>query len=129
MKQNNVCRCGETKKNYWFQDYIDGMVETWNCHLIRPSRNKRSPSGRPNVMYRLPSLYSSQDYMCPVPENEVELCENECIFREAIPCDPDAFQLLTMIVAQQNLSYPLNATQAIELYIKLRQEARTGIGI
>ena len=102
MKQNNVCRCGETKKTYWFQDDIDGMVETWICHLIRPSRNEKSPSGRPNVMHRLPSMYSSQDYMCPVPENEVELCENECIFREAIPCDPDAFQLLTMIVAQQN---------------------------
>ena len=34
-----------------------------------------------------------------------------------------------MIVAQQNLAYPLNATHAIELYIKLRQEARTWIGI
>ena len=39
------------------QQDMDNFVDDWNMHLIRPSRNDNSPSGRPCDMYDMPSLF------------------------------------------------------------------------
>ncbi|KAF5887205.1 uncharacterized protein DAT39_022327 [Clarias magur] len=50
------------------QTELDAVKESWNSHLIRPSRNQRVPHGRPEVMYFLPELYNTQDYLCQIAE-------------------------------------------------------------
>ena len=43
------------------------MCEHWNTHYIRPSRHE-TIAGRPNELYFLPELSSSQDFMEPVTD-------------------------------------------------------------
>ena len=51
-------------------------MTTWN-HLIQPCRNMCVPSGRPAVMYQMPGLYVTRDYLCGVQTEEVEMCMDE----------------------------------------------------
>ncbi|CAB1433775.1 unnamed protein product [Pleuronectes platessa] len=46
------------------QDELDDTAQVWNAHTIRPSKNTNVPSGRPNVMYALPQLYGTRDFLC-----------------------------------------------------------------
>ncbi len=43
---------------------MSGMtLQIWNAHTIRPSKNISNPSGRPSVMYALPELYNTRDFL------------------------------------------------------------------
>ncbi|KAF5901175.1 uncharacterized protein DAT39_009149 [Clarias magur] len=46
-------------------DELDDTVRVWHAHTIRPSRNSNVPSGQPNVMYSLPELYETKDFLAP----------------------------------------------------------------
>lgn len=101
---------------------MDSVKETWNSHLIRPSRNELVPHGRPDVMYTIPELYDTGDYLCQVSEENRTNCEGDCIHRHDTACDEDVFTLCTHIMAQNNLHVPVDAFMAIDLYISLREE-------
>ena len=49
------------------QHELDDMCEHWNTHYIRPSRHE-TIAGRPNELYFLLELSSSQDFMEPVTD-------------------------------------------------------------
>ncbi|KAJ4941197.1 hypothetical protein JOQ06_027484 [Pogonophryne albipinna] len=54
------------------QDGLDDTAQVWNAHSIRPLRNLHVPSGRPNVMYAVPGLYRTRDYLSPVEEEHLQ---------------------------------------------------------
>ncbi|XP_036006071.1 uncharacterized protein LOC118566787 [Fundulus heteroclitus] len=103
------------------QDELDDTAQVWNAHSIRPSNNRNVPSGRPNVMYALPELYRTRDFLCLVEEEHVEVCKNECISRLTKPCDPDVFDLCNILMAESHLTLPTDAYQALNLYMHLRE--------
>ena len=81
------------------QDELDATVETWDSHKIRPSRNDNVPHGRPNVMFMLPSLYGSDDYINRVSLNDLSVCRNISVYRSSVACDSDVFKLCTLLQA------------------------------
>lgn len=102
------------------QEELYTLQEEWNSHRITPSRNQFGPFGRPNVMYNFPEAFNTQDYLKRVEPDEVEVCEDECIFKDERPCDPDIFELCCMEMADNNLEVPRNAFEATVLYRYLR---------
>ena len=84
-------------------------------HLIEPSPNQRSPSGRPSVMYSLPALYDYQDYVCRVPDENVAYCSQECSFWQPIPCDSDIFELCTIVSVELHLEHPRDTFRAVDI--------------
>ena len=98
------------------------MVSTWNSHLIRPSTNARVPSGKPTIMYNMPELYGAVDWKCAVPLQELNVCKNESLFREPIPCDNDVFDLCCELMADHGYTLPKDAHEGINLYGALRNE-------
>ena len=104
------------------QDDLDDIVNTWNHHLIRPSHNSRMPSGRPNVMYRLPALYGSRDYLCEVLPEEVEMCKLQCLFRELVPCDRDVYDMCNILMRENGHEFPKDPDSSVELYLELRRQ-------
>ena len=96
------------------QDELDATVETWDSHKIRPSRNDNVPHGRPNVMFMLPSLYGSDDYI-----NRV--CRNISVYRSSVTCDSDVFKLCTLLQAHHGLNFPKDGYEACTLYVKLKE--------
>ncbi|KAJ4927905.1 hypothetical protein JOQ06_015706 [Pogonophryne albipinna] len=103
------------------QDELDDTAQVWNAHTIRPPRNLNVPSGRPNVMYAVPDLYRTRDYLSPVEDEHVQLCKNECVFRLVIPCDPDVYELCHIFMGESHLTPPTDPYQAVNLYMHLRE--------
>lgn len=104
------------------QNDIEEMVQTWNLHVIRPSKNQNCPSGRPAVMYMAPNLYGTHSYLHTVGEAEIETCKDKCEFREQYPCDRDLFELALIIMQEENWDIPIDVNNALQLYCDLRSK-------
>jgi len=103
------------------QDELDKVAAVWNSHVIRPSRNIRVPSGRPNVMFNFPVIYATEDYAETVPEPIIDACRDECIFRRSIPCDVDIHDISCCIMAEENMDIPVCPDTARQTYLHLRE--------
>ena len=112
-----------------FTGSMDSNKDTWNSHLNCPLRNSLVPHGRPDVMYTLPELYETEDYISQVPVEDCDTCEVQCIHRSDIPCDEDIFTLCSHIMAQHQLRIPKDRFTALNLYLALRQELITVLNI
>lgn len=109
------------------QDELDDIAQVWNAHIIRPSKNINVPSGRPNVMYALPELYRTRDFLSSVEDEHVQLCKDECIFRLAIPCDQDVYNLCNIFMVESHLTLPNDPYQAVNLYMHLRESVNASL--
>ncbi|CAL8290549.1 unnamed protein product, partial [Arctogadus glacialis] len=54
-------------------DELDDTAQVWNTHTIRPSKNLNVPRGRPNVMFALPELYGTRDFLSPIEDGDFQL--------------------------------------------------------
>ncbi|KAK1172320.1 hypothetical protein AOXY_G4861 [Acipenser oxyrinchus oxyrinchus] len=109
------------------QDELDETARVWDSHVIRPSKNDKVPSGRPSVMYLLPELYRTYDYMSPIESVELQVCRSECTFRLPVPCDPDVYDMCNIVMAESHLDLPNEPYQALDLYIRLRNEINASL--
>ncbi|KAJ8317084.1 hypothetical protein KUTeg_005652 [Tegillarca granosa] len=107
------------------QDELDDIAEIWNTHTIRPSTNKNVPSGRPDLMYFTPMLWGSEDYLCSVPDEELDVCATEAEFRSSIPCDADVYKFCIETIRRHNLDIPKDLNSAVNVYKFLRTEILT----
>ncbi|XP_068698743.1 uncharacterized protein [Montipora foliosa] len=63
------------------RDELHRAARLWNLHRIRPSTNVESPSGRPDVLFFLPEVSNTRNYMEDVDFDELELAEERCCYR------------------------------------------------
>ncbi|KAL3865542.1 hypothetical protein ACJMK2_042918 [Sinanodonta woodiana] len=103
------------------QDELDLVAEVWDSHVIRPSKNLMVPSGIPNVMFSVPELYDSENYMCLIDEEEFQLCQTNALYRDGMASDEDVYNLCIYIMAEQSLHMAKDAYEALDLYLELRQ--------
>ena len=96
---------------------------TWNSHRIRPSTNCEARirlAGRPNVLYFAPDATIS-DYKTAIDHEDVEivkqLCCNENV--EDFICSPQFFELAIILMNENNLNMPTNASESFDLYKNL----------
>lgn len=103
------------------QDSIDNTLKVWNNHLIRPSKNPNVPSGRPSVMFMVPSLYRTQDFKKTVDEGDIPTCRQECRPRTSYPCERDVYDFCLLIMREQQIDYPSSPQEGIHLFLQLRE--------
>lgn len=53
-------------------------------------------------MHAVPSLYGAQDFLQPVEPLKIEICQEDCSFKD-YPCDADMFHLCMELIAENNL--------------------------
>ncbi|KAB0795826.1 hypothetical protein PPYR_04655 [Photinus pyralis] len=102
------------------QKELDIVATEWNMHRISSSRNSVSPRGRPFVMYHMPEIYQSRDYLCKVSIEHINLCREFCAVIDEKPCDSDVYELSAILMAENQLALPENPYDAVDLYIILR---------
>lgn len=102
------------------QNELDEVATTWNAYLIRPIRGHSMPSGRRIVMYSLPELYSSTDYLIPTTDERLQICNDECTFRGRLLCNADFFEWCLLYMEENAWRAPEDITSAVELYTNLR---------
>ncbi|KAK3097954.1 hypothetical protein FSP39_014819 [Pinctada imbricata] len=102
------------------QSELNTVAETWNGHRIRKTKNQRTPSGRPFVLYSLPELCGANNYLHSIEEMKIEVCKTECMLKPEIPCDEDVYNLCCLEMEENGWDNPVNPEDAIELYFFLR---------
>lgn len=103
----------------------------WNNHRIRRSNDRDLQYGKPFLMYSLPELYQSKDYLNPVDAERLDVIihENVCLWKSDIPCDRDLYELFVLVMEENNLQPSATATEALRLYINIRPLVRELLGI
>ncbi|KAH3801399.1 hypothetical protein DPMN_155049 [Dreissena polymorpha] len=93
-----------------------------NNHHIRRSSNSNVPFGRPEQMYRFPSLWSAENHIVAVTEIDMAACCRESEFRSVIPCDEDVYKVCVALMKEHNLSPAKTCVEATDLYLFMRRE-------
>ena len=78
------------------------------------------PHGKPVILYSMPEIFFTKDYLKAVDPRDVELCKSGCIFREGPTCDSELFELLIIYMEENQLAPPSTAQEGIDLYYTLR---------
>jgi hypothetical protein len=102
------------------QKDLDEVATVWDFHSIRYVKNQRCHHGKPFVMFTLPELFDSRDCLYPLHHGKLDLCREECSDSVSICRDEDIFELCSILLLEQNWSYPDNANEATLLYCNLR---------
>ena len=101
-------------------DELQRAAKLWNVHKIRPSSNPESPPGRPDMLYFLPEITETQDFMTNVDLEDVELAKEVCCSEDPLPpCSPLFKDLADIIMQEQGLTMPKSPDEARFLYIQL----------
>lgn len=73
-------------------------------------------------MFHAPELYGATDNLCLVADDDIRQCEQNVIKRSTIACAEDIHDAAIMIIAQRNIEVPLNAFEAVDLYVTLKND-------
>jgi len=99
------------------------MQQDWNLHRIRPSTNMESLSGRPDVLFFLPEVSGTRNYMVDVNLDELELAEEICCYQPLQSgCSDEFTQLAEIIMREKSLQFPHTPEEATTLYVPLLEE-------
>ena len=97
------------------------MLVLWNTHHIRNTKNANCPHGRPLVMYSVPTLYNTHNYLHETCERKISACAEECVFRGDTICDDEDIAELCHIYMEENYwQHPCDLVEGIDLYKNLR---------
>ncbi|KAK5647929.1 hypothetical protein RI129_002821 [Pyrocoelia pectoralis] len=104
------------------QEELDTVVIEWNTHKISGSKNSVCPRGRPFIMYHMPQLFGTKNYLCQLPRQPVDMFDEHCTFFNNIPCDEDVYQLAAIVMDEERLTIAKEPSSAIHLYLNLRSK-------
>lgn len=107
---------------------MDEVAAVWNRHKIRSS-GRNLPSGRPCVMYEVPSIFNTRSFLVDIDMHQLEAQRARCSFRETIPCDDDIFGFVCNILYELDETLPRTGDKAKQLYLQLRARARQLLGL
>ena len=107
------------------QDELQRAARLWNLHRIRPSTNPESPPGRPDMLYFLPEITSTEDYITRVDMEDVEIADEMCCPQDPpSPCSPAFKDLADLIMEDKGLHMPKNPEEAKSLYLELLSDIK-----
>ncbi len=95
------------------QAELKEFTKWWNNHSMRESKFATAPGGTPELLYHMPHIFESQDYLCDIVVNllgqiEIDVCEEPQL------CSP-IFKNFADAVTR-DFAAPTNAAQASHLY-------------
>ena len=102
------------------QAELHRAARLWNVHRIRPSSNPESPPGRPDMLYFLPEITETQDFLVGVDLEDVELAKEVFCSRDPrLPCSRQFKDLANIIMHEEGLTMPTCPDEARDLYVQL----------
>lgn len=79
------------------------------------------------MMFSCPQMYSTTDYLCSIDNDKLQLCRQECVTKDTIPCDETVFEQCCIIMEENGWDFPKSVVEACELYVNLRTEILLGL--
>ena len=91
----------------------------WNNHRIRPSANCESPGGRPDLLFSLPEISDTRDFMIEVDGDDITVCQQlvcNSNSLQLLDCTPEFSALANIIMHENDLCMPNSSDEAKDLY-------------
>jgi hypothetical protein len=103
------------------REELKRAARLWNNHRIIPSTNLcKSPTGRPDLLYSLPEITGTTDFIIKVENEDITLSEQLLCSNSHLPnCIPEFSELANIIISEQNLQMPNSPDEARVLYLAL----------
>lgn len=98
------------------QAELDRIAIEWNSHGTRKQKNVECPSGKPDVLYFSPQLYTSRDYGHQVDSRDVSICIDNYGSKRTV-CSPEFTELINVLLP--GLQAPVNVTDSLDLFVAL----------
>ncbi|XP_033095917.1 uncharacterized protein LOC117100360 [Anneissia japonica] len=103
------------------KDELDEVTQIWDCHRIQHHHNMIEPAGKPIIMYTSPELYNTEDKLVPVDTLEVEVCSDNCVFKDQSCSDSTVFEICCLLMEENDLRLPSTPHEAMRLYRTLHE--------
>lgn len=104
---------------FHYQEEKDEIKAVWNNHPIHPFKDLSVPSVILEVMYTVPQLWASEDFM--VPHNDLYNCKQACTFISVVSSDIDLFDLCNTVMSESKLTFAKNISEAQEFYLTIKK--------
>lgn len=102
------------------REELKRVARLWNNHRIRPSKTCKSPAGRPDLLYALPEITDTEDFITKVEETDINVCEQLlCDNSISQDCIPEFSELANIIMTEYSLRMPTCPDGAKILYLVL----------
>ncbi|XP_053274006.1 uncharacterized protein LOC128436266 [Pleuronectes platessa] len=102
------------------QKELDEYRQLWNNHTIRPVRQSRCPSGKPEAMYHLPDRFDGRECGFPVSQEALHQFDDLLPAPRSLCGDVDLQSHFADLERQSGLALPVNWTTAVVNYISLK---------
>lgn len=106
--------------NRMIQHELNTVKEIHNNHRIRRYRSQECPPGRPNILFDFPEINGTQDYKCPIDENEIEIAREIETNLHPFGCSEDFFQLANILL-ENEIPNPNEPQEGYRLYAHLME--------
>ena len=104
------------------RDELYRAARLWNNHRMRPSTNYESPGGRPDLLFSLPEISDTRDFIVEVDKADITLCQQlvcNSSSLQVLDCTPEFSDLANIIMHEKDLHMPNSPDEARDLYIAL----------
>ena len=102
------------------QDELHRAARLWNVHKVRTSSNPESPPERPDILYFLPEITETQDFLMRVELEDFELAKEVCYPQNPpLTCSSEFKDLADIIMQEQGLTMPQCPDEDRSLHIHL----------
>ena len=108
---------------FCYMDILRGELyraaRLWNNHRIRPSVNHESPGGRPDLLFSLPEVSGTREFMIEVdkvdiPVSQQLVCDSNS--DKLLNCKPEFSGLANIIMHEKHWLMPSSPDEAKGLY-------------
>ena len=99
------------------QNDLLSVKHVWNQHRVRVNRFVNSPSGKPNMLYDMPTSYGGQQHGILI--NHDQLNDLERYVSRPDHCLPEYKAIYDNVVTDHGLAMPTNKVEAARLYANI----------
>ena len=105
------------------------IMQLWNTHYIRKSRNEDAPHGKPDIMYYMPELFGGRDCLLHVDEVEVAVASLSDLLTIPPPtCQDDYTELFRLLMTEGGMTPPTTIEEADDLLVYLLDSVEFYLG-
>ena len=94
----------------------------WNSHRIREVRDSECPSGRPDVLYYLPSNQGAREYGFNADARDIELAKSFGQVPSKVGYSQEMLAFALLLMSENNLESPVVASETKGLYLTIINE-------
>jgi hypothetical protein len=106
------------------QDELDDVLQVWNAHHIRSSRNANVAHGKPNAMMSAPELFNTRSYLQTVQTAQLDIHRAVVSMHVNTPCNEDLFEWCCTVLENHGLVLSTVADDVTGVCKRLRSEIR-----